>query len=496
MVNLKDIFCCWSKLLTGQACRFYNVICCPFVLCIWATSIYCCGCVRVYLNRGLYKFCCCLCRAVSCWICCCWSWKYTDKDFPPNVSSLGEVEGDSAAADKKDDGGKFSGKVQWIRAGDFPVDEDKSVAGKYKEGASNKLRMQLFSEEIDSRDICQGALGDCWLLAAIACLCEHPGAIQSVFRSKERNPRGKYALRLYDGQKEKWEILTVDDHIPCNKASYDHDGSCKPLFSRPNKNELYVMLLEKAFAKFCGSYSKLEGGSTIWAIRAMTGDPARLFYRGDDKKDWQRKDLANFDDPKDKRKHGLYAKDEKIDNDTMFETLRKYHSLGSILSASGASGKYGLVTGHAYSILQVRKVNDGYMGIGGKEYKMIEIRNPWGTGEWKGDWSDKSDLWQKHPDVKKRLGFEDRDDGAFWMSWSDFIEEWSRIGVVDRTVDINSVSLHVKDDSACAPTAGCCTGCCRFWCCCQGCKKVYFPHRSSDETIKVKKGCCSGCAIM
>eukprot|EP00440_Ansanella_granifera_P014821 gb/GFBE01016113.1/.p1 GENE.gb/GFBE01016113.1/~~gb/GFBE01016113.1/.p1 ORF type:complete len:482 (+),score=107.78 gb/GFBE01016113.1/:1-1446(+) len=481
MVDFKDVCCCWSKLLTGRACRFYNVICCPFVLCIWATSIYCCGCIRVYMNRGLYKFCCCLCRAFDC----CWS--YTDKDFPPEDCSLGNVEGDSAAADKKADGGKFAGQVKWIRGGSFPGTKGPN---------GEKKSMQLFSAKIDSRDICQGALGDCWLLAAIACMAEHKGAIQSVFRSKERNPRGKYAVRLYDGAKERWRIITIDDFIPCNKANWERDGTCKPLFTTPNSNELYVMLLEKAFAKFCGSYHDLEGGQTIWAIRAMTGDPARLFFRGDSKKDWERKDLRNFDDPKDKRACGLYGTDEKIDNDTMFEILRKYHTLGSVLSASGASGVGGLVTGHAYSILQVRKVYDGFMGMSGKEFKMVEIRNPWGAGEWKGDWSDKSSKWNENPKVKEQLGFEDADDGAFWMSWEDFIENWSRIGVVDRTVDINSLSLQVKNDSACSPVMACCGGCCSFWCCCNGCKKVYFPHRSSDETIKVKKGCCSGCGIM
>ncbi|CAJ1443115.1 unnamed protein product [Effrenium voratum] len=256
------------------------------------------------------------------------------------------------------------------------------------------------------------------------------------------------------------------------------------------------MLLEKAFAKFCGGYSALEGGQTIWAIRAMTGDPAcEAYVRSNRHAACHPLDLRNFDDPHDKRKCGLYGTDEKIDNDTMFEILRKYHSLGSILSASGASGQDGLVTGHAYSILQVRKVNDGFMGLGGKDYKMVQIRNPWGRGEWSGDWSDKSKTWAEHPAVKKALEFEDVDDGAFWMSWKDFIENWSRIGVVDRTVDINSLSLRVKDDSACAPVLACCKGCCCFWCCCQGCKKVYCPHRSSDETIKVKKGCC-GCNIM
>jgi len=36
-----------------------------------------------------------------------------------------------------------------------------------------------------------------------------------------------------------------------------------------------VELFPQAFAKFCGGYSALEGGNTTWAIRAMTGDPAR-----------------------------------------------------------------------------------------------------------------------------------------------------------------------------------------------------------------------------
>jgi hypothetical protein len=28
-----------------------------------------------------------------------------------------------------------------------------------------------------------------------------------------------------------------------------------------------------------------------------------------------------------------------------------------------------------------------------KPVKLVKMRNPWGEGEWKGDWSDKSDLW-------------------------------------------------------------------------------------------------------
>merc|ERR1712172_40170 len=102
---------------------------------------------------------------------------------------------------------------------------------------------------IDSRDICQGALGNCWLLAAMACLVEHRGAIHSIFKTKERNPKGMYRLRLYDPQEKKWKNLVIDDYIPVDAEKYKSNGSCKPMFSQPNGNELYAMLLEKAFAK-------------------------------------------------------------------------------------------------------------------------------------------------------------------------------------------------------------------------------------------------------
>ena len=50
--------------------------------------------------------------------------------------------------------------------------------------------------------------------------------------------------------------------------------------------------------------------------------------------------------------------------------------------------------------------------------KLLKIRNPWGHKEWNGDWSDKSKLWTD--DLKKKLGYEDVDDGIFWMNFDDF----------------------------------------------------------------------------
>ena len=54
------------------------------------------------------------------------------------------------------------------------------------------------------------------------------------------------------------------------------------------------MLLEKAFAKFVGSFGALDGGSTAWALNALTGDPVFELRKskGDDgSSTWERIDM-------------------------------------------------------------------------------------------------------------------------------------------------------------------------------------------------------------
>ena len=72
--------------------------------------------------------------------------------------------------------------------------------------------------------------------------------------------RGKYRLRLYDIVDRVWKRITVDDWIPA------HHGD--PLFSKPTASEIWVQLLEKAFAKMGKSYANIESGHMVWALKS------------------------------------------------------------------------------------------------------------------------------------------------------------------------------------------------------------------------------------
>lgn len=129
-------------------------------------------------------------------------------------------------------------------------------------------------------------------------------------------------------------------------------------------------------------------------------------------------------------------------------------SSGAFASAScrpefpeAALKKVGLLHGHAYTILHAVQTKSGL--------RLLELKNPWGSFEWCGDYSDQSSKWTsvlrkevdrlvKAEDKKMAssysskyklentgAGVEVKDDGAFWMSSDDFFKYFSDVGICD-----------------------------------------------------------------
>lgn len=65
--------------------------------------------------------------------------------------------------------------------------------------------------------------------------------------------------------------MVVDDLFPFDP--YKEQWA----FSRTNQNEIWVLLLEKAWAKVFGSYQRIEVGNTGEALPVLTGAPTLEF---------------------------------------------------------------------------------------------------------------------------------------------------------------------------------------------------------------------------
>ena len=57
-----------------------------------------------------------------------------------------------------------------------------------------------------------------------------------------------------------WIDIYIDDKLPKKKRA-----SCS------DTNEWWVPLIEKAYAKFYGSYAQINGGNPCWAMTDLTG---------------------------------------------------------------------------------------------------------------------------------------------------------------------------------------------------------------------------------
>ena len=96
------------------------------------------------------------------------------------------------------------------------------------------------------------------------------------------------------------------------------------------------------------------------------------------------------------------------------------------LGATNAIGSNGLVAGHAYALIEVARLHDKSSG---EVHEVVQIRNPWGHTEWNGQWSDKDAIWDTiRPDEKVKY-HKNAADGAFWMSFTDFLTEFEKLDI-------------------------------------------------------------------
>lgn len=345
--------------------------------------------------------------------CCPSGVRFVDAAFPPTSSSLRLITRDP---------------VIWMRPAHFLEQPEKAAMNV---GA------------IAPTDVKQGQLGDCWFMSSLAAMAQFPELVTASFFGEPSNSicssgidkgRSRANLRSVGVWRVNlciggwWEEIILDDYLPCS------DKDMSPQFGRSvdEPAEMWVAVMEKAYAKVHASYAAVCGGDETDALQDLTGFPCERFSFG-------------F-------------------GDSIFAKITEWARLGHLMTAtvnpktveSDPRGMdAGLVRSHGYTLLRAVEAD----GI-----RLLQFRNPWGNDKkWNGDWGDDSTLWEQHPEVRAACRFSKAADGTFWMSWADADRWWDTGGVclvnsswrevrfknVFDTDDVPTMFLEVTVKTAC-----------------------------------------------
>jgi len=268
-------------------------------------------------------------------------------------------------------------------------------------------------QKIEINDIHQGTLGNCYYLCSIAAVAEYPDRILPLFETKDFNKAGCYAVNCYImGQKH---TIILDDYFP-----YDTICNCAA-FVKPNGHEIWVMLLEKAWAKVNGSYGNTVSGIATEGLNFLTGAPCEMIHHTK---------FTNKDD--------IWHKIQEADNKKFIMATS-----GSGPLPSSEYDKMGLVKNHAYSLIGAREIN-----YEGNMVKLLQVRNPWGEKEWNGMWSDTWSGWT--PELKRRCELVDRDDGTFYIQFEDFLNYFENTAICKYVeTHVHSIANIKEKTNAC-----------------------------------------------
>ena len=269
---------------------------------------------------------------------------FIDQSFPPlNSSIFGEKNLEKIAKGIKIPHQKhFKDLLK-----DFS--NNKIVWKRLKDIFNNK-KYKLFSKNISSKNIIQGSIGNCYFLTIISALTKFPSLLYQLFNTRKISTNGSYEIYLKINNKI--SIIELDDYFPYNLRTN------KPVFCKSNNNEIFAMLLEKAFAKIKGCYINLDNGTPVDALdmvllsSKLKKDVIYNFYslKNDGDKDIIWKNI--FEKNKNENTFMICLSKGKIKNKKKLKNFC-----------------YTIAEKHFYNIIDIFEKNEKFL---------LKLRNPWG----------------------------------------------------------------------------------------------------------------------
>ncbi|KAH8673536.1 hypothetical protein BX600DRAFT_508788 [Xylariales sp. PMI_506] len=282
-----------------------------------------------------------------------------------------------------------------------------------------------FMKNIDSSDVKQGNIGNCWFIASLSALANVEDGIKKMCVEYDTKI-GIYGFVFFrDGE---WVYSIIDDKLYLTSPNWDspsmqrdllsqidrehedaeqnyrrtYQTGSKALFFGSNKdqNETWLPLLEKAYAKVHGDFSSLSGGWIGEGLEDLSGGVTTEMLASD---------ILDFDE---------FWENElsKVNEEFLF-------GCSTGLLDPGYGERSGIREGHAYVVMDARTLKSGE--------RLVKLRNPWGRlkkGIWDGPWSDGSKEWTK--EAQEELDHSFGNDSVFWIRYEDLLRKYQHF---DRT---------------------------------------------------------------
>ncbi|XP_076095147.1 uncharacterized protein LOC143065457 isoform X1 [Mytilus galloprovincialis] len=257
----------------------------------------------------------------------------------------------------------------------------------------------LFTDGTTRFDIGQGRVGTCWFLSMVANIADKPRLLERVVPARDY----KIGTNDYDGvfhcrfwRFGHWSEIYIDDKLPTSGR-----GGLYGAHSNTDPNEMWVALLEKAFARMYGSYDEVSGGRTADAFMNLTAGVGET----------------------------IKFETMKMSSQQLFRRLKNAFqsptTMVGCVCPQKSDGQHGLVGGHAYSMNGTYQVGDNML---------VRIRNPWGRQEWNGPWSDGSNEMSQYGGS---IPHPNKDDGEFYMDVNHFLKYFEQCTICNLTPDVD-----------------------------------------------------------
>jgi len=334
-----------------------------------------------------------------------------------------------------------------------------------------------------------------WLVSAMAAVRDHPSEdpsggslIETNFGSAADDFKvfGVYTARIY--KNGKWSEVVTDTRIPCvawpkqlppPPGAKPANQVMVPIGARSEDcGEAWPPLLEKAFAKYHGSYESLNGGDIGEALVDLTGGSVEtialrskaasaLAEGPGGGKLWPMLEdhiadrcalvmvgVATAEDALRMREDEANAAEEERRKKGGLKSSASSAALHAAQHAAQpvepvAAGPSGLAAGSGCTVLGLRHLDL----TGGGYVDLVHLKSPFAGGGgacWSGDWGRGSAKWAGCPEAAQLLQAEGgvplvvtapdengeekslgsaADDGTFWMGWADFLATFHKVFV-------------------------------------------------------------------